>query len=55
MMSSDSEIYYLQSQNGNLYSSRYFERGGLDSPSEFEPLRQDVPKDIDWCTEAFGV
>jgi jumonji domain-containing protein 7 len=50
-----SETYYLQSQNGNLYSTRYFEEGGLNSPSEFEPLRPDVPKHIPWCTEAFGV
>lgn len=52
--STHSEIYYLQSQNGNIYSSRYFKEDSLDSPSEFEPLRPDVPKDITWCTEAFG-
>jgi jumonji domain-containing protein 7 len=49
------ETYYLQSQNGNLYSTHYFEEGGLNSPSEFEPLRPDVLESIPWCTEAFGV
>ncbi|KIK68155.1 hypothetical protein GYMLUDRAFT_1015919 [Collybiopsis luxurians FD-317 M1] len=46
----DTERYYLQSQNGNLYSNRFFE--GQDDPSEFEPLRQDVPSEIKWCSEA---
>ncbi|KAJ3857401.1 Clavaminate synthase-like protein [Lentinula lateritia] len=41
------ETYYLQSQNGNVYSS------GYDS-SEFEPLRQDIPSHVAWCTEALG-
>ncbi|RDB22522.1 JmjC domain-containing protein 7 [Hypsizygus marmoreus] len=48
----DSEIHYLQSQNGNLYASGYFE-GDLQPPSEFDPLRPDVPSDIPWCSEAF--
>ncbi|KAJ3785453.1 cupin-like domain-containing protein [Lentinula aff. detonsa] len=44
------KTYYLQSQNGNVYSSRFFQ--GLDDPSEFEPLRQDIPSEVKWCTEA---
>ncbi|KAJ3828601.1 Clavaminate synthase-like protein [Lentinula raphanica] len=44
------ETFYLQSQNGNVYSSRFFQ--GLDDPSEFEPLRQRIPSEVKWCTEA---
>ncbi|KAL0579685.1 hypothetical protein V5O48_002315 [Marasmius crinis-equi] len=44
------ETYYLQSQNGNLYSSQFYE--GLDAPSEYEPLRDDVPSEVPWCSEA---
>lgn len=47
-----SDIHYLQSQNGNLYSSEYFTSG--DSPSEFDPLRDDVQSDVPWCSEALG-
>ncbi|KAJ3559205.1 hypothetical protein NP233_g11324 [Leucocoprinus birnbaumii] len=46
-----SNIHYLQSQNGNLYSSEYFSDGG-HSLSEFEPLRDDVPSQVSWCSEA---
>lgn len=49
-----SEVHYLQSQNGNLYSGLYFEENGLDSFSEFEPLRSDIPADISWCTDVFA-
>ncbi|KAJ7047368.1 Clavaminate synthase-like protein [Mycena alexandri] len=48
----DSDVYYLQSQNGNVYSSRFFE--GTGDPSEFEALRADIPGEISWCSEAFG-
>ncbi|KAJ7781235.1 cupin-like domain-containing protein [Mycena metata] len=48
----DSDVYYLQSQNGNVYSSRFFE--GTRDPSEFEALRADIPSEIPWCSEAFG-
>ncbi|KAJ7129667.1 Clavaminate synthase-like protein [Mycena epipterygia] len=48
----DSEIYYLQSQNGNVYSNRFFE--GIPDPSEFEALRADIPSEIPWCSETFG-
>ncbi|KAF9259520.1 Clavaminate synthase-like protein [Marasmius fiardii PR-910] len=44
------ETFYLQSQNGNLYSTRFFE--GLDDPSEYEALRNDVPSEVLWCSEA---
>lgn len=49
------EVYYLQSQNGNLHSADSL-NGALDDTniSEFEPLTRDVPKDISWCTEALG-
>jgi jumonji domain-containing protein 7 len=47
-----SEIRYLQSQNGNVYSNRFFE--GTADPSEFEALRPDIPCEISWCSEAFG-
>ncbi|KAJ7433849.1 cupin-like domain-containing protein [Mycena galericulata] len=50
--SDDSEIFYLQSQNGNVYSNRYFE-GTLDH-SEFEAIRADIPSEISWCSETFG-
>ncbi|KAA1466374.1 Clavaminate synthase-like protein [Dentipellis sp. KUC8613] len=45
--------HYLQSQNGNMYQSSFFDAPD-DAPSEFEPLRPDVPAEIDWCSEAFG-
>ncbi|KAG1866618.1 cupin-like domain-containing protein [Suillus subalutaceus] len=44
---------YLQSQNGNIYSSRFFESPNDDS-SEFCALRDDVPSNIPWVTEALG-
>lgn len=53
--SSNDDICYLQSQNGNLYSGDDFIGQGLQSFSEFEPLRSDVPSGIAFCTEALGV
>ena len=53
--SGNQEIHYLQSQNGNLYTSRYFEFGADDDPSEFKSLREDVPSEIYWCSEALGM
>ncbi|KAG2042840.1 cupin-like domain-containing protein [Suillus americanus] len=44
---------YLQSQNGNIYSSRFFESPN-DDWSEFCALREDVPSNIPWVTEALG-
>ncbi|KAF7332214.1 Jmjc domain-containing protein 7 [Mycena kentingensis (nom. inval.)] len=48
----DSDVHYLQSQNGNVYSSTYFTDGSRDS--EFLPLRQDIPSEIDFCSQALG-
>ncbi|KAF7301700.1 Clavaminate synthase-like protein [Mycena indigotica] len=47
-----SDVYYLQSQNGNVYSSAFFD--GTDNKSEFDALREDIPSEIDWCSEALG-
>jgi peptidyl-lysine (3S)-dioxygenase / protease len=46
----------LYAQNGNIYSSSFFENEyqGEDSDSEFLPLRPDVPSTVPWCSEAFG-
>jgi len=46
-------VPYLQSQNGNLYASAFFS-GTEEELPELAPLRQDVPPDIPWCTEALG-
>ncbi|OJA19021.1 hypothetical protein AZE42_00381 [Rhizopogon vesiculosus] len=51
--SDDTSASYLQSQNGNIYSSRSFE-SPKDDPSEFGALREDVPSNIPWVTEALG-
>jgi len=48
--SSQSEVFYLQSQNGNLFNNSDDDM----SESEFEPLLQDIPESIEWATEAFG-
>ncbi|TCD66984.1 hypothetical protein EIP91_000664 [Steccherinum ochraceum] len=42
----DSEVCYLQSQNGNVYSS------DATQPSEFKGLQADIPDDLHWCSEA---
>lgn len=55
------EIHYLQSQNGNLYSSAYFEEysslagSNSASASEFDTLRPLVLPEIEWCSEALGM
>ncbi|OSD04660.1 Clavaminate synthase-like protein [Trametes coccinea BRFM310] len=50
---SQAEVHYLQSQNGNLFSNRYYElRGDSEDPSEFEPLREYIPSEISWCSDA---
>lgn len=41
------EVYYLQSQNGNIYSANE-----THSSSEYEALQVDVPPEISWCSEA---
>lgn len=48
------EVHYLQSQNGNMFTDSYFDMSGEDEPSEFEPLREHVPSEIPWCSEALG-
>ena len=49
------EVHYLQSQNGNLFSSRYFDMSGEEEdPSEFEVLRDYIPSDVPWCSDALG-
>lgn len=50
------EIHYLQSQNGNLFTTASFEPDSdpQQDVSEFEPLRTDVPNQVDWCSEALG-
>jgi len=39
-----------------MYSNRFFDNSGGQElePSEFEPLRADVPSEISWCSQAFG-
>ncbi|CAE6464459.1 unnamed protein product [Rhizoctonia solani] len=51
-----SEVYYLQSQNGNMYSAADFESGSDHaSNSELCPeLLSDVPREIPWASEALG-
>ncbi|KAF8681238.1 Clavaminate synthase [Rhizoctonia solani] len=51
-----SDVCYLQSQNGNMYSAVDFE-SGPDRPSDSElcpQLLSDVPKEISWASEALG-
>lgn len=43
------DVYYLQSQNGNLYTSQ-----GDDVPSELDALLADVPKEVPWASKALG-
>ncbi|KAI0314457.1 Clavaminate synthase-like protein [Amylostereum chailletii] len=47
------DVHYLQSQNGNLFSSAYFDSSEGAQP-ELAPLRSDVPPEISWCSEALG-
>ncbi|KAJ1308769.1 hypothetical protein OPQ81_004459 [Rhizoctonia solani] len=51
-----SEVYYLQSQNGNMYNAADFEPGPYRAPnSELCPeLLSDVPREIPWASEALG-
>ncbi|KAI0832600.1 Clavaminate synthase-like protein [Trametes gibbosa] len=48
----DGEVHYLQSQNGNLFKSRYFDLTDGEDPSEFEPLREFIPSEVPWCSDA---
>jgi hypothetical protein len=54
---SNSEVVYLQSQNGNIHSGSSLVHdvdGKLKTETEFERLKQFVPRDIDWASQAFG-
>lgn len=51
---SSGDVHYLQSQNGNLFTSRYFDGSGDENPSEFTPLREHIPSEIPWCSDALG-
>ncbi|KAF9462654.1 cupin-like domain-containing protein [Collybia nuda] len=55
---SHSEVYYLQSQNGNIHSKydSLSDSNGDIAPkvSEFGALKRDVPSDVSWCSKAFG-
>jgi len=48
------DVYYLQSQNGNLYSSNYFTSADAEGDCELVSLRGDVPAEIPWCSEALA-
>ncbi|KZV76076.1 Clavaminate synthase-like protein [Peniophora sp. CONT] len=52
-LSAQREALYLQSQNGNLYSSAYFSQSEEELP-ELAPLRSDIPAEVPWCSEALG-
>ncbi|KAF8312558.1 cupin-like domain-containing protein [Cantharellus anzutake] len=47
---STSEVCYLQSQNGNLYDPQ----NPASPKSEMEALKDDVPRDVPWVTQALG-
>ena len=47
------QVYYLQSQNGNMYDSQFFEEDS--GHTEYSPLRQDVSSEVPWCSEALGI
>ena len=47
-MAQKAEVAYLQSQDGNLYSST------PDIPSQFKALLPDVPRHLEFCTDALG-
>ncbi|KZT24484.1 Clavaminate synthase-like protein [Neolentinus lepideus HHB14362 ss-1] len=48
------DVLYVQTQNGNLYPSGYFDPSSRDGSSECEKLRRDAPSEISWCSEALG-
>ncbi len=48
-------MHYLQSQNGNLFTNRYFDLSGEEDLSEFEPLRDHIPSEVLWCSDALGM
>jgi len=50
----EENVYYLQSQNGNLYDYGYFNSPDTDGDCELANLRDDVPAEVPWCSEALG-
>ncbi|KAF8138280.1 cupin-like domain-containing protein [Boletus edulis] len=50
LRSGDTNVYYLQSQNGNVYSQDFFSDG--EDASEFASLRADVPPEVDFVRDA---
>ncbi|KAI9512185.1 Clavaminate synthase-like protein [Russula earlei] len=48
------DVYYLQSQNGNLYPSSHFTSAGKEGNCELVNLRRDVPAEVPWCSEGLG-
>jgi jumonji domain-containing protein 7 len=48
--SDEKHVYYLQSQNGNLYSEDFFSDG--EDASEFAALRADVPPEVNFVRDA---
>ena len=48
------DVYYLQSQNGNLFPGSHFTSGDTERDCELANLRGDVPAEISWCSEALG-
>jgi len=50
----EEEVYYLQSQNGNLYDYNYFTSAETEGGCELANLRGDVPAEVPWCSEALG-
>jgi peptidyl-lysine (3S)-dioxygenase / protease len=49
-----SEVYYLQSQNGNLFTDASFHGTDSEDISEFGPLQTNIPKEIPWASGAIG-
>ncbi|KDN51085.1 hypothetical protein RSAG8_00714, partial [Rhizoctonia solani AG-8 WAC10335] len=48
------EVYYLQSQNGNMYSAVDFESGHTSNSELCPELLADVPREVPWASEALG-
>ncbi|KAF8559104.1 Clavaminate synthase-like protein [Imleria badia] len=50
LVSHDQQVHYLQSQDGNLYSGKFFSNG--EDASEFAVLRADVPPEVNFVRDA---
>ncbi|KAH9999322.1 cupin-like domain-containing protein [Russula vinacea] len=53
-LESPRDVYYLQSQNGNLYPSSYFTPADTEGGCELVDLTVDVPAEVPWCSKALG-